>query len=166
MDYFVQLFNVDICYYLLRHVFYSTLWCHRIKVFFSLDILSHSKNKGEAWNSFKTYCTSRPRKHLTFLYVINVSKFELDNKHLPRQPTVIVIWFINLKRWLVPSIEFRNLICLAVCIQSLLDEYKSLSGLILAYWRQERRNFFFHLISSIKFKAPTKKNFQQSQKCK
>ena len=53
LDYFVKLFNVDICYYLLRHVFYSTLWCHRIKVFFSLDILSHSKNKGEAWNSFK-----------------------------------------------------------------------------------------------------------------
>ena len=85
LDYFVKLFNVDICYYLLRHVFYSTLWCHRIKVFFSLDILSHSNNKGEAWNSFKTYCTSRPRKHLTFVYVINLSKFKHHNQHPPRQ---------------------------------------------------------------------------------
>ena len=102
LDYFVKLFNVDICYYLLRHVFYSTLWCHRIKVFFSLDILSHSNNKGEAWNSFKTYCTSRPRKHLTFLYVINVNEFEHHNQHLPRQhpqlECVEFLWFINSKK--------------------------------------------------------------------
>lgn len=45
LDYFVKLFNVDICYYLLRHVFYSTLWCHRIKVFFRLTFYLTQKTR-------------------------------------------------------------------------------------------------------------------------